>query len=103
MAPTTLTPWSSRPSAVVSAVAPRTASNGQGSRGANRVPTNNVTMTARLMATVARIGGIDMLQGGDDLRDRLGPVDLHPEELAELAGHHDHGDASEVADEHGAS
>ncbi len=47
------------------------------------------------------IGRIDMLQGGDDLRDRLGPVDLHPKELAELAGHHDHGDASEVADEHG--
>ena len=53
MVPTTLTPCSSRPSAVVSAVAPSTASNGQGRRGANRVPTNNVTMTARPMATVA--------------------------------------------------
>ncbi len=52
MLPTTLTPCSSSPSAVVSTVAPSTASNGQGSRGANRVPTNRVTMTARLMASV---------------------------------------------------
>jgi hypothetical protein len=51
-------------------------------------------MTARLMASVGPLV---------PSRCWFGPVHLHPQELAELSGHHDHGDACEVADEHGAT